>query len=172
MQALIVQGRYKTTQPFGANRHATTHTLGPRYIDFINIDDQFFTRPFQTAGSNFELVCAALNMRATALGHRPTLPSPAIQGHIQGAEIFRICNATLKASRQSVIRRKNAPNKSDDGQTIFAIVTQRIDIPPEITTRLDLLIKPRSSISVAAAKRPDMAAIGRPGPGCTLPPAV
>jgi hypothetical protein len=27
------------------------------------------------------------------------------------------------------------------------------------------LVKPRSAISVAAAKRPDMAAIGTPGPG-------
>ena len=104
MQALIVQGRYKTTQPFGANRHAASHTLGPRHIDLIDVDDQLFTGPSQTAGSNFELVCAAMNLRTTALGHRPTLPSPAIQGHIQGAEIFRICNATLKASRQSVIR--------------------------------------------------------------------
>ena len=34
------------------------------------------------------------------------------------------------------------------------------------------MVKPRSAIRVAAAKRPDMAAMGTPGPGCTLPPAV
>lgn len=104
MQALIVQGRYKTTQPFGANRYAASHALGPRHIDLIDVDDQLFTSPSQTAGPNFELVCAAMNLLTAALSHRPTLPSPAIQGHIQGAEIFRICNAALKAPRQSVIR--------------------------------------------------------------------
>ena len=165
MQALIVQGRHKTTKTFWANRHASSYTFGPGHIDLIDVDDQFLTGPSQTAGPNFELVCAAMNMLTAALSHRPTLAPLAIQSHIQCAEIFRICNAALKASRQSVIRRKNASYKSDDGQTIFAVITQRIDIPPEITTRLDLLIKPRSSISVAAAKRPDMAAIGRPGPG-------
>ena len=55
---------------------------------------------------------------------------------------------------------------------MLTIVAQGIDIPPEITTRRDFLVKPRSAISVAAANRPDMAAIGTPGPGCTLPPAV
>jgi hypothetical protein len=29
----------------------------------------------------------------------------------------------LKSSGKGVIRRKNTPDKSDDGQTIFAIVT-------------------------------------------------
>jgi len=104
MQALIVQGRYKTTQSFWANRHASSYTFGPRNIDFIDIDDQLLASPSQTAGPNFELVCAAMNLLTTTLCHRPTLPSPAIQGHIQGAEIFRISNATLKTSCQSVIR--------------------------------------------------------------------
>ena len=33
------------------------------------------------------------------------------------------------------------------------------------------MVKPRLAIRAAAACRPDMAAIGTPGPGCTLPPA-
>ena len=119
----------------------------------------------QTAGPNFVMVRAALDVLATALRHGPVFASFTVQSDIQSAEIFRICHAPLKPPGQGVIGRKNAPHKSDDGQTVFAIVTQRIDIPPEITTRLDLLIKPRSSISVAAANRPDMAAIGTPGPG-------
>ena len=113
-----------------------------------------------------------MDVLTTALCHGPMFAPLAIQSDIQSAVIFRIRHTTLKPPGQRVIRGKNTPDKSDDGQTVFAIVTQRIDIPPEITTRLDLLIKPRSSISVAAAKRPDMAAIGTPGPGWTLPPAV
>ena len=104
MQALIVQGRYKTTKSLWTNRHASSYTFRPRHIDLIDIDDQLLASPSQTAGPNFELVCAAMNLLTTTLCHRPTLPSPAIQGHIQGAEIFRISNATLKTSCQSVIR--------------------------------------------------------------------
>ena len=119
----------------------------------------------QTAWPNLIVVRAALDVLTPPLSHGPTLAAFAIQRHIQGAEIIRICHTSIKAPSECVIRRKNTAYKSDDGQTIFAIITQRIDIPPEITTRWDLLVKPRSAISVAAAKRPDMAAIGTPGPG-------
>jgi hypothetical protein len=51
------------------------------------------------------------------------------------------------------------------------VVAEGVDVPPEITTLCDRLVESRCAISVAAAKRPDMAAIGTPGPGCTLPPA-
>jgi hypothetical protein len=52
-----------------------------------------------------------------------------------------------------------------------AVVADRIDVPPAISTRLDRRVEPRCAISVAAASRPDIAAIGTPGPGCTMPPA-
>jgi hypothetical protein len=54
---------------------------------------------------------------------------------------------------------------------MLAVIAERIDIPPEITTRRDRLVESRCAISVAAASWPDIAAIGTPGPGCTLPPA-
>ena len=53
----------------------------------------------------------------------------------------------------------------------MAVVAEGVDVPPEITTLRDRLVESRCAISVAAASRPDMAAIGTPGPGCTLPPA-
>jgi hypothetical protein len=52
-----------------------------------------------------------------------------------------------------------------------AVVAEGVDIPPEITTRRDRLVEARCPSSVSAASRPDIAAIGTPGPGCTLPPA-
>ena len=52
-----------------------------------------------------------------------------------------------------------------------AVVTQCVKVPPEVAARGDNLVKPRLAIRAAAARRPDMAAIGTPGPGCTLPPA-
>jgi len=165
VQALIVQRGDKMAEPLGSNRHTATHPLGPGHIDLVDVDHQLLAIPVQTAGSNLVVVSAALNVLTTSLGHGPTPAAFAVQSHIQGAKILRVSHDTLKTPRQSVVRRKNTPYKSNDGQTMFAIVTQRIDIPPEITTRWDLLVKPRSSISVAAANRPDMAAIGTPGPG-------
>ena len=165
MSPLVVQSCDKTTQRFGSNGDAATHPLGPRHIDLIDVNDQLMAIPVQTARTNLVVVRASMDVLTAALRHGPTLAALAIQSHIQCAIVFWIGHPTLKASRQRVVRRKNAPYKSNDGQTMFAIVTQRIDIPPEITTRRDGLVKPRSAISVAAASRPDMAAIGTPGPG-------
>ena len=165
MKARIVQGRHKMTQAFRSNRHTPPNSFGPRYIDLIDVNDQLLAIPLQTAGSNFKVMCRSIDVLTPPFGHGPTPPAFTIQGNIQGAEILRICFTALKAPSQSVIRRKNATHKCNDRQTVLAIIAQRIDIPPEITTRLDLLIKPRSSINVAAANRPDMAAMGRPGPG-------
>ena len=80
--------------------------------------------------------------------------------------------AFAACQRAAVIRREHAADEGDDGQAIVAAIAQRIDIPPEICTRFDRLVEPRCAISVAAASCPDIAAIGTPGPGCTLPPAA
>ena len=165
MQAFIVQRSDKTAEPLGSNRHAATHPLRPRDIDLVDVDDQVLAIPMQTARTNLVVVRAALDVLSSALCHGPVFTAFAVQSHIQSTKILRVGHATLETPSQCVIRRKYATYKSDDGQTMFAIVTQGIDIPPEITTRRDLLVKPRSSISVAAASRPDMAAIGTPGPG-------
>ena len=52
----------------------------------------------------------------------------------------------------------------------MAVVTHGVDIPPEVAPTGDDLIEPRLARTAAAASRPDIAAIGTPGPGCTLPP--
>ena len=165
MPPFVVKRRDKTTKPLGFHRHAATHSLGPRHIDLVDIDGQFLAIPMQTAWPNLVVVSAALNMLTAPLSHGPAFAAFAIQSHIQGAEILRIRYTALKSPCQCIVRRKNTADKSNDGQTMLTVIAQRIDIPPEITTRRDLLVKPRSSISVAAAKRPDMTAIGTPGPG-------
>jgi hypothetical protein len=76
----------------------------------------------QTAWSYFVMVSAAMDVLTTPLCHGPTFAAFAIQGHIQSAEILRVRHTPLKASSQRVIRRKNAAYKSDDGQTMFAVI--------------------------------------------------
>jgi len=81
------------------------------------------TIPLQSARTNLEVFCTAMNALSPPLGHGPTLTAFAIQSHIQSAKIFWICHTTLKASGQCVIRRKNASHKSNDGQAIVAVIT-------------------------------------------------
>jgi hypothetical protein len=54
---------------------------------------------------------------------------------------------------------------------MLTIVTQRINIPPEVIAGIYRLVELRRTINAATACRPDKAAIGTPGPGWTLPPA-
>ncbi len=77
----------------------------------------------------------------------------------------------MTTSCPSVIRREHTADKGDDGQAELAAVTQCVNIPPEVATRWDRLIEARCAIVAAAASLPDIAAMGTPGPGCTLPPA-
>ena len=74
-------------------------------------------------------------------------------------------------SRPSVIRREHTAHKGDDGQAMLLVIAQCVKVPPEVAARRDKLVKPRSAINAAAASCPDIAAIGTPGPGWTLPPA-
>jgi hypothetical protein len=110
-----------------------------------------------------------LHLVPTPFGHRPATSGTAIKRHIQGAEVFGV--AAAEAAGEGVVGREDAADKSDDAEAVLSVVAQGVDIPPEITTLRDRLVESRCAISVAAAKRPDMAAIGTPGPGCTLPPA-
>ncbi len=123
MQAIVVQGGHEITKSLWANSDSAMHALGPWHIDLIDVDNQLLTIPLQTTWPNLEIFCTAVNALTATLCHGPTLTAFAIQSHIQSAKIFRICNTTLKASSQCVIRRKNASYKSNDGQAIVAVIT-------------------------------------------------
>jgi len=57
------------------------------------------------------------------------------------------------------------------GYAVLAVTTQRIAIPPGVASRRYLPVAPESARMQPAAIRPDIATIGTPAPGCTLPPA-
>ena len=79
--------------------------------------------------------------------------------------------ALAARERAPVVGREHAADERDQGQAVPAVVGEGVDVPPEIATARDRLVESRLAISAAAASRPDIAAIGTPGPGCTLPPA-
>ena len=168
----MIKGRHEAAQALWPNCHPAAHPHWDRHIDFVKVDRQRLAVPLQAARANAALVCAPRQLAAATFGHGPALAGLSVQSHIDGAVVFRVSHAAISGACPSIVGRKHTAHKGDDGQAILPVIAQRVDIPPEITTRRDDLVKPRSAINVAAAKRPDMAAMGTPGPGCTLPPAV
>jgi len=107
-------------------------------------------------------------MRRAALSHRPT-PLTTVKRNIKSAMIFRIALRVLAGSL--IIGRKHTADKADNRQSVLAVITERVNIPPAITVLVYGRIKARSCNSASAARIPANAAIGTPGPGCVLPPA-
>lgn len=83
--------------------------------------------------------------------------------------VFGICISVFSGTK--IIGREYAANKSNDGQTMQAIIACRIDVPPAIAVVYDWRVEVRSSSRASAARSPASAAIGTPGPGWVLPPA-
>jgi hypothetical protein len=70
-----------------------------------------------------------------------------------------------------VVGRKHTSDEGNQRQAVLTIVTQRVEVPPGIASRYYRPIEAKSLSMQAAARRPETAAIGTPGPGCVLPPA-
>ncbi|MEN9759869.1 MAG: hypothetical protein RL676_1020, partial [Pseudomonadota bacterium] len=64
-----------------------------------------------------------------------------VETDIDAAVILGVAAAALLGP--VVVRRVEAADEGDYGEAVLPTVAQRIDIPPEITTRRDGLVKPR-----------------------------
>lgn len=106
---------------------------------------------------------------AAALSHRPEFASVVVQRNIQGTVVERI--TATSASCQRVVGRKDAADKANNREAVTRVCTQCINVPPDISAGSNRRIEAKSSATASAANRPEMAAIGTPGPGCVLPPA-
>lgn len=126
---------------------------------FIDTDDQRAIAPLQRTGTNREAIRCAIETVAIALRHCPT-GAGTVKRNIDRAVAVGIAPAGPR-----VIGRENASDESDDNNPAFAIVAQRIDVPPPIAARRDGRIECKSAIRHCAARRPEIAAIGTPGPG-------
>lgn len=139
------------------------HRLKKGHSSFVYVNDQGLAIPMQLAWTNLKALFVAINPFAASLSHCPTFFSWAIDGNIQAAVLIWIGRTLLICP--SIVWRKNTTNKSDDRNAVQSIITDCIDVPPQITTMRDYLVKAWRSMRVAAANRPDRAAIGTPGPG-------
>ena len=78
---------------------------------------------------------------------------------LQGAVVERVLASAAGAARGG-------------GDSLSPVVAGRSDRPPGVAAGWNGAVEPRSVITLSAACRPDSAAIGTPGPGCTPPPAT
>ena len=106
----------------------------------MDINFQVVAMPVQATGPDRETRGIARNALTATLGHGPAAIA-AVQGDIERAIILRISRPTLQCG--AIVRREHATNKSNEGQAVVAVVTERIDVPPEITTRRDRLVESR-----------------------------
>ena len=141
-----------------------------RHCDFVDIYVQGLSIPMQMARANREKIFASRIGSCTTFCHRPSICIFAVERDIEATKIIWMGMLFVR-SRPCVIWRKHTAHKGNDGQTKLTTVAQCVNIPPEVATRLDRLIELRCAITAAPASLPDIAAIGTPGPGCTLPPA-
>ena len=93
----------------------------------------------------------------------------AIERHVERAVVAWIGRAA--APRPGVVGREHAADEGDQGEALRLVVAQRIDVPPGIAARRDRAVEAESASTLAAASRPEIAAIGTPAPGWVLPPA-
>lgn len=140
-----------------------------RHRHLVDIDDEGAILPAHLARPNREANRAAGDGCLPALRHAPAVPALAVKGDVERTVILWVGRSLAPGS--GVIGREHAPHETDDGQPMAAIVTQAIEVPPAIATRRNLGIEALRAMRLSAARRPESAAIGTPGPGCALPPA-
>jgi len=140
-----------------------------RHRQLIDIDRKPVAVPVQGALTDCQSRGRLRERRLAPLGERPVFSARTIKRDIDRAMVKRI--AIAAPARCGVIGRKDAADEGNDRQPMRTIVTQRVDIPPRITVTRDRRVEARSAVTHCAASRPDIAAIGTPGPGCVLPPA-
>ena len=149
--------------------HCPAQTPGQWRGDFFDLDLQHVSVPGHGAGSNRQGLRISSDGAARTLGHRPIFGARAIERDIHRAMIHRAGAAA--PTRPPIIGREDAADEGDHRHAVALIVADGVEIPPDIAARGDELIERKSAKILAAASRPDRAAIGTPAPGCVLPPA-
>jgi hypothetical protein len=169
MPSRLVQMHHDTVRDDRRHPDSAADAPGDRHRQFADVDHEPAAVARQAAGADRQRLAISSQVAARPLRQRPELPPRLIERDVDRAEILRI--ALSQPPRRSVVRRENAADEGNDRQRMLAVVTYRIDVPPDIAAGCNRRVEPKSIKTRAAASRPDSAAIGTPGPGCVLPPA-
>ncbi len=166
MAAVIVDPFDVAGQHARPNADLTPDRARNRRPVLVDTEDQDLAVPVDTAAADRQAPRRPAGL--ITLGHRPG-GRASVKGDVERAMAERI--GTAVSSGPAVVGGEDAAQKGDQGNPVPPVLAERVDIPPNIAVRRDRAIESRSSISADAARRPDSAAIGIPGPGWVLPPA-
>ncbi len=154
---------------FGVQDDLPLHSPPPRNakanVAFLDVDDQSVPLPPHRARADLQGVTLLTRVGGAALGHHPARAF-AIERDVEAAMVERNV-----AARFLVIGRKDAADKTDDGQPVAFIIAERVDIPPAVALGRYHGVEIRSDSTASLANLPDKAAIGTPAPGWVAPPA-
>jgi hypothetical protein len=168
MQTLVVQHHISGITQGHLHPHLTCKAARQWHASLIDCYNKLITfHPHGTWPAS-KLCLRPRNIALATLSHGPA-PRAAVKRNVDGTMMIRITHALSPCP--GIIGRENAAHKSNDGQAMCTIITQRINIPPAIAILGNYRVEARSCNSASAARMPESAAIGTPGPGCTLPPA-
>ncbi len=165
MAPLRVQGEAPFGDGLGHQPDPAANPTRQRNGDLLDLDGQRITVPAQRRGAYRQSPLVSFQCTASSLRHGPARPRT-VERDVQTQMVRRILSAG-----PGVVRREHAADKGDDRQSMAPVVAEGVQVPPAIATRDDRRLEVESFSRHATAKRPDSAAIGTPGPGCTLPPA-
>ena len=136
--------------------------------------------PYGVAGTDFEAGGVAGQGCAAVFGHGPAFGA-AVEGCVHADVVFGVGGAVVAgvggAAGPGVPGGEDAADEGDDGEAVGSVVAQRVDVPPGVAALRNRRVKTgsglgaRSSITSAAARRPESVAMGTPAPGWVLPPA-
>ncbi len=169
MAAVRVDIIAKTGQACRYQPHAALDPARKRHGYFVDRNDERIAIPMQPTRTDRQRMFTPVQRRAAPFRHCPPPHAFAVECNINCNVALGVCNAP--AARQGVVGRENATDERDDRQPVTPVVAQGVDVPPCITIAGHIQRKVRSISTARAAIRPDNAAIGTPGPGCTAPPA-
>jgi len=129
----------------------------------VDFDLERRSVPTHDARTDGKPIRTSRHLPCATLGHRPATDAASVESHVERAMIDG--SGASAAQRMGVVRRENAADECNYGESVLAVVAQRIDIPPLIAAVRQNAVEPQSARSAAAASRPEVAAIGNPGPG-------
>jgi hypothetical protein len=123
MPSLGVEGQQARRDRSRVKPHLTANARRQRRGDLVDAERKRVRLPGERARSEPQRSCAALQVSPPALGQRPAL-AVSIECDVQGAVIRRVRSSAL--SRPGVVRREDAADEGDEGDSMAPVVTQGV----------------------------------------------
>jgi len=166
MALIVVEQEGSLVERARMQSHGAPDAARVWHTRLVDVDAQARPVPVKRAAAQHELVFRAADVILTPFGHRPTMSALAVNRDIERAVVERVA-----PPGPGIVGREHATDEGDDRDAVLAVIAQCVEIPPGVAARRDRSVEAESCKMHAAAIRPDIATIGTPGPGCTLPPA-